>query len=53
MITREAFISLLEAALTARGVPVRRYSVEPGLEDLEAAVAGVTHRLRIVRTGPR
>ena len=49
---RTEFISTLEATLATRGVPTRRYSVEPGLEDLEVAVAGVTHRLRIVRTGP-
>ena len=50
---RAEFISTLEATLAARGVPTRRYSVEPGLEDLELQLAGRTHQLRIVRTGPR
>lgn len=51
--TRDALLNALQAALQARGVPARRYAVEPGLEDLEISVGGVTHRLRIVRTGPR
>lgn len=51
--TRDAFLDALAAALAAAGVPVRRYSVEPGLEDLELDLDGVTRRLRIVRTGPR
>jgi hypothetical protein len=45
---------LIAAELQSRDIPCRRYNVEPGmedLEDLELQLDGVTHRLRIVRTG--
>ena len=52
--TRPEFLAALEAALTEEALPVRRYTIEAGLEDLEIQTPdGVAHRLRIVRTGPR
>lgn len=50
--TRDEFLNWLETVLTAAGVPVRRWTVAPGLEDLEIALGGATRRLRIVRTAP-
>lgn len=51
--TRPELLDWLEAALTARDIPVRRYAVEVGLEDLELQLDGVIYRLRTLRTGPR
>lgn len=50
--TREEFLNWLETALADAGVPSRRYSVGPGLDDLEIRIDGVVHRLRTVRTAP-
>jgi len=50
-VKRNEFLDALTAALTESGIPCRRYLVEPALEDLELQLDGVTHRLRIVRTG--
>ncbi len=53
MTTRPEFLTALEAAIRDRDIPVRRYEVEPGLEDLELQLDATVCRLRIVRTGPR
>jgi len=50
-VTRPELLNWLESALIARGIAVRRYMVEAGLEDIEISAEGVTHRLRTVRTG--
>ena len=48
--TRDEFLTLLECRLAAAGVPVRRWSVEPGLVDLELGVGRRWRRVRTVRT---
>ncbi len=49
--TRPELLDWLQSALEARDIPVRRYTVEPGLEDLELQLDGTVRRLRTVRTG--
>jgi len=50
-VTRAEFLDWLEAQLRGNDVPVRRWEVEPGLEDLEVQLPdGEAVRLRIVRT---
>ncbi|MCB1589115.1 MAG: hypothetical protein KDI56_09450 [Xanthomonadales bacterium] len=50
---RDDFLGWLEARLGECDVPVRRWTVSPGLEDLEVQDRGGNKvRLRIVRTPP-
>jgi hypothetical protein len=51
-VRRGEFVDWLEAQLQKRGVPVRRWTVQPGLDDLEIRLEEQTVRLRIVRTAP-
>lgn len=52
--TRLELFDWLQSQLENRGIPTRRYEVEPGLEDLEVQLDGTAPvKLRIVRTGPR
>ena len=50
---RNDFVDWLESQLIAQGTAVRRWSVDPGMEDLELQrTDGKAVRLRIVRTSP-